>query len=55
MHTIDQRQGLKVACLEEIAWNNGWMTDEALAIQAEKFRKTGYGKYLYKLLDEVKK
>ena len=55
VHTIEQRQGLKVACLEEIAWNNGWITDEALAVQAEKFKKTGYGQYLYKLLEEAKK
>ena len=53
VHTIEQRQGLKVACLEEIAWNNDWITDEALAVQAEKFKKTGYGQYIYKLLDEV--
>ncbi|WP_440826784.1 glucose-1-phosphate thymidylyltransferase RfbA [Psychrobacter cryohalolentis] len=55
VHTIEKRQGLKVACLEEIAWNNNWINDEILAIQAEKFKKTGYGQYLYKLLDEVKK
>lgn len=55
VHTIEQRQGLKVACLEEIAWNNGWITDDTLRIQAEKFKKTGYGQYLFKLLDEVKK
>lgn len=55
VHTIEQRQGLKVACLEEIAWNNGWITDEALTMQAEKFKKTGYGQYIYKLLDEVQK
>lgn len=55
VHTIEQRQGLKVACLEEIAWNNGWINEETLAIQAEKFKKTGYGQYLYKLLNEVKK
>lgn len=55
VHTIEQRQGLKVACLEEIAWNNGWITDETLTIQAEKFKKTGYGQYLYKLLNEVEK
>lgn len=55
VHTIEQRQGLKVACLEEIAWNNRWITDETLNIQAEKFKKTGYGQYLYKLLNEVKK
>lgn len=54
VHTIEQRQGLKVACLEEIAWNNGWIADETLTTQAEKFKKTGYGKYLYKLLDEAK-
>ena len=55
VHTIEQRQGLKVACLEEIAWNNAWITDDALAVQAERFKKTGYGQYLYKLLNEVKK
>lgn len=52
VHTIEQRQGLKVACLEEIAWNNGWITDDALLIQADKFKKTGYGQYLFNLLDE---
>ena len=55
VHTIEHRQGLKVACLEEIAWNNGWITDETLNNQAEKFKKTGYGQYLYKLLNEVEK
>ena len=52
VHTIEQRQGLKVACLEEIAWNNGWITDDALRVQADKFKKTGYGQYLFNLLDE---
>lgn len=55
VHTIEQRQGLKVACLEEIAWNNGWITEETLTNQAEKFKKTGYGQYLYKLFSEVEK
>ena len=55
VHTIEHRQGLKVACLEEVAWNNGWISDETLSMQAEKFKKTGYGQYLYKLLNEVKK
>ena len=55
VHTIEHRQGLKVACLEEIAWNNSWISDETLNNQAEKFKKTGYGQYLYKLLNEVKK
>lgn len=52
VHTIEQRQGLKVACLEEIAWKNGWITDDALRTQADKFKKTGYGQYLFNLLDE---
>lgn len=55
VHTIEHRQGLKVACLEEIAWNNGWITEETLNNQADKFKKTGYGQYLYKLLNEVEK
>ena len=41
VHTIEQRQGLKVACLEEIAYNNGWITPETLGDQAEKLKKTG--------------
>lgn len=55
VHTIEQRQGLKVACLEEIAWNNNWISNNTLRDQAEKFKKTGYGEYLFNLLDEVKK
>lgn len=51
VHTIEQRQGLKVACLEEIAYHNGWITPEQLAAQAEALKKTGYGQYLQKLLD----
>ncbi|WP_440973098.1 glucose-1-phosphate thymidylyltransferase RfbA [Pseudomonas koreensis] len=51
VHTIEQRQGLKVACLEEIAYHNGWITSEVLAAQAESLKKTGYGQYLQKLLD----
>jgi len=51
VHTIEQRQGLKVACLEEIAYHNGWITSEQLAAQADALKKTGYGQYLQKLLD----
>jgi glucose-1-phosphate thymidylyltransferase len=51
VHTIEQRQGLKVACLEEIAYHNGWITAQILAAQAESLKKTGYGQYLQKLLD----
>ncbi|KII31003.1 MULTISPECIES: glucose-1-phosphate thymidylyltransferase RfbA [Pseudomonas] len=51
VHTIEQRQGLKVACLEEIAYHNGWITAEQLGSQANALKKTGYGQYLQKLLD----
>lgn len=50
--TIEQRQGLKVACLEEIAFQAGWISAEQLARQAELLKKTGYGQYLRKLLNE---
>jgi len=53
VHTIEHRQGLKVACLEEIAYNNGWITAEQLSEQAEALKKTGYGQYLKKLLDST--
>jgi len=51
VHTIEQRQGLKVACLEEIAYHNGWITAEQLGSQANALKKAGYGQYLQKLLD----
>jgi glucose-1-phosphate thymidylyltransferase len=51
VHTIEQRQGLKVACLEEIAYHNGWITAEQLSKQADALKKTGYGQYLQKLVD----
>ncbi|AIR89964.1 glucose-1-phosphate thymidylyltransferase RfbA [Pseudomonas cremoricolorata] len=50
VHTIEQRQGWKVACLEEIGLANGWVCKEQVAAQAEKLKKTGYGQYLQKLL-----
>jgi len=52
VRTIEQRQGLKVACLEEIAFNFGWISPEQLMLQAEKHHKTGYGRYLLDLLSE---
>ena len=52
VHTIEQRQGLKVACLEEIAYNNGWLTKEQVLAQAELLKKTGYGQYLFALVKE---
>ena len=52
VQTVEHRQGLKIACLEEIAFNSGWITLEVLSTQAEKFKKTGYGQYLKKILGE---
>ena len=51
VHTIEKRQGFKVACLEEIAYNNGWISAAELSAQAERLGKTGYGQYLKKLLE----
>ena len=52
VQTIEQRQGLKVACLEEIAYQQGWIDKSQLLRQAELFGKTGYGQYLFKLAEE---
>jgi len=53
VQTIENRQGLKVACLEEIAFNKGWITRDQLLAKAEKLKKTGYGQYLDKLANET--
>ncbi|MEO8410311.1 MAG: glucose-1-phosphate thymidylyltransferase RfbA [Propionivibrio sp.] len=50
IHTIENRQGLKVACPEEIAWRNGWIDDVQLEKMAQLLAKSGYGEYLYGLL-----
>jgi len=52
VQTIEQRQGLKVACLEEIAYQQGWIDKAQLLKQAELFGKTGYGQYLFALAEE---
>ncbi|MGS2719760.1 glucose-1-phosphate thymidylyltransferase RfbA [Paraglaciecola aestuariivivens] len=49
VQTVEHRQGLKVACLEEIAFRNNWISVEQLTQQAEKLAKTGYGQYLLKV------
>ena len=51
VQTIEHRQGLKVACLEEISYRNGWLSDEVLQRQATALAKTGYGQYLQRVLD----
>ena len=47
----EKRQGLKVACLEEIAYNQGWINNEQLMEQIKPLAKTGYGQYLQRLID----
>ncbi len=52
IHTIENRQGLKVACPEEIAWRSGWIDDARLQTLAQPLAKSGYGQYLLRLLKE---
>lgn len=55
VQTVEHRQGLKIACLEEIAFNNGWIDVNQLLNRATFFKKTGYGQYLLKLHKEQQK
>jgi glucose-1-phosphate thymidylyltransferase len=50
--TLEKRQGLKVACPEEIAWRNGWIDDAQLERLARPLEKSGYGRYLASILKE---
>ncbi len=50
VETIESRQGLKVACLEEVAYRKGWITADEVALLAEPMAKTGYGQYLLELV-----
>ena len=49
VQTVEQRQGLKIACLEEIAYHQGWISNQRLMQQAEKYKQTSYGEYLRKV------
>jgi len=51
--TIEKRQGLKVACPEEIAWRHGWIDAGQMQRLAEPMQKNGYGQYLMRLLQEA--
>jgi glucose-1-phosphate thymidylyltransferase len=53
VQTIEHRQGLKVACLEEIGYRNGWLSKGQLIAQGEALTKTSYGQYLLQIAQEV--
>lgn len=55
VEVIEKRQGLKVACLEAIAYRKGWITDEKMRELAQVMIKNQYGKYLLKVMDEKKR
>ena len=55
VQTIENVQGLKVACLEEIAWRNGWLNDEQVLQLAKPMMKNEYGQYLTRLVEEKMK
>jgi len=50
VQVLEERQGLKVGCIEEIAYKNGWITNEELLMEAQKLLKSGYGQYLMNLI-----
>lgn len=52
VQTIEHRQGLKIACLEEIAWHRGWIDHSQLLGSAKELGKTSYGQYLLKIANE---
>jgi|TARA_B100001059_G_C17792777_1_gene561168 glucose-1-phosphate thymidylyltransferase len=54
VQTIENVQGLKVACLEEIAWRNGWLSTDELLTIAKPMMKNEYGQYLTRLASEAK-
>lgn len=52
IQTLEKRQGLKIACPEEVAWRSGWIDTDHMRRLAEPLAKSGYGRYLLALLDE---
>ena len=53
VRVIEDRQGVKIGCIEEIAWRAGWIDDAQLAMLAAPLAKSGYGAYLQRLLDDA--
>lgn len=54
VETVEKRQGYKIACLEEIALNQDWLTKEQVRAQARQLKKNGYGEYLLDILEDAK-
>ena len=54
VRVIEDRQGFKIGCIEEIAWRAGWIDDAALGALAEPLKKSGYGVYLDGLLEAAR-
>lgn len=52
VEVVESRQGVQVACLEEIAWRKGWLSDEELLRLAEPMKGCGYGQYMIRLVDQ---
>ena len=50
IETIEKRQGLKIACLEEIAYNNGWISKEQIICLAQSMKNNQYGQYLLDMI-----
>ncbi len=54
IHTLQNRQGLKIGCPEEIAWRRGWINDDQLCKASKALSQSGYGEYLFNLLNRNK-
>jgi len=53
VQVIEERQGLKIGCIEEIAWRKGFITDSQLQEIAKPLIKSGYGQYLLNLMNKT--
>lgn len=54
IEVVEKRQGLKIACLEAIAYRKGWITEDRMHELAQPMLKNPYGQYLLKVIDELK-
>jgi glucose-1-phosphate thymidylyltransferase len=55
IEVIEKRQGLKVACLEDIAYRQGWIDSDKMRALAQPMLKNQYGQYLLKVIDEIER